>query len=181
MFDNTITVGSATFVLRLNQRKARLNYSTALEKLSAQYAGYKALADELENVRGAAAAAGMDQEAISTMIGLRMQANPAMATALAWRDAASDFSANIYPYVVSAAGLPFEWPAASSTPEAFGKALDYLLDTPEVYDALEEAIKVMALPNGTTGAPAALLTQEQSASPLSPVPEPTGSSDFANG
>ena len=181
MFEKTITAGQITLTLRKNVRKAAFNYALALERLYESAPDKKAAFEDMERTREQAETTGADESQIRLVIARRLQATPSIATALAWRDAASNFASYVYPYVTAAAGLPFEWPTNESPAANFAEALAYLLDNPEIYDAIEEAVKELELPNGTAGAPVEQLTPVQRADPLSEPAAPVGNESFASG
>jgi hypothetical protein len=162
MADQVISVEGSTFLLRRNVRKAPISAGQYAEKLSGAFSGYREALDELSKIEVSAPA-----ETRGQVIGQALYANPKYRAALAWRDQADDFC-RVASYVSGATtvDLPGGWPDASADVEPIRLAFVWLLDRPNVWDALDEAIKALELPNGLAGAPPEVVGTVASDSPL---------------
>ena len=171
MNEKTVTVGSSTFTLKRNVRKMGITSSQYLERLFGAYAGRRDALDAFAQLQAKSDPAIVTNALIS---------NPLYTTAISWQNQARDF-ANVASYIVSGTMVtPNDWPKSDADVEPIKQAFEWLLDNPDVWDALDAAIKEIELPNGEVGAPPAMVGTVPSDSPLASA-APNGSENTAVG
>lgn len=160
MFSKTVTVESVTFELKKNPRKASIVAGQYAEKLFGAYGGRREALNELAALTKSGLG-GVDSDFAA---GAAIFASPKYQSALAWKTQVEDFS-RVAGYINSAI-VGFIWPNAEASVEDIKQAFEWLLDNPDVWDALEKGIEDLELPNGLVGAPVEIVGTVASDSPL---------------